>query len=84
MALASSGRSLRFPIAEGIKEAIQHVAKIAHIDPTPAVGALDEVLPLVLRFATMTLADDPARPGARTVGRSVCSHERGRPNEARL
>src|SRR5215211_2297435 len=42
-----------------------------------------KLLPLVLRFAATTLADDPARHGVRTVGRSICSQkERGRPNEA--
>jgi len=33
----------------------QDFPKVAHINPALAVGALDEVLPLVLRFAATIL-----------------------------
>jgi hypothetical protein len=36
----------------------QHIVKVAHIDPATARGALYEMLPLVLRFATAAFADD--------------------------
>jgi len=48
----------------------QDFAKITHIDPSTAGGALDEMLPLVLRFAAAPSADDLARHDARTIGRA--------------
>ena len=61
----------------------QNVVKVAHIDPAPAVLASHEVLPLVLRFTTTTLADNPARHDARTAGRSIMFPQgASRPNEA--
>ena len=35
----------------------QDLPEVAHIDPATAAGALDEVLPLVPRFATTMLAN---------------------------
>jgi hypothetical protein len=39
----------------------QHIVKVAHIDPATARGALYEMLPLVLRFATAPFANDFSR-----------------------
>ena len=36
----------------------QNIIQVTHIDPATAVLAFHEVLPLVLRLATTTLADD--------------------------
>jgi len=53
----------------------QNISEVAHIEPAIAVGALNEVLPLVSRFTTTALIDDLLRHGARTAGRSICFQE---------
>jgi hypothetical protein len=53
----------------------QDIAQGAHVDPATARRAVYEMLPLVLRLASKPFADNLARHGARTVGRSICSHE---------
>jgi len=38
----------------------EHITKVAHINSAIAVGALNEMLPLVLRLTATILVDDPA------------------------
>jgi len=56
---------IRWPCRRSIAGSLvlQDLAKVTYIDPATAAGTLDEVLPLVLRFATMTFANDLARHG---------------------
>jgi hypothetical protein len=42
----------------------QNAGKVAHVNPATTGGAFDEVLPLVLRFATTLSADVLARHDA--------------------
>jgi len=60
----------------------QDFPEVAHIEPAIAVGPFDEVLPLVLRFATKPLSDDLARHDARTVGGLTCSPKKETTDQA--